>query len=102
MRRTILKKSQVLREGYKQGLKRAQRIIAESFEERKFKVSMSRTVDTYVVVIADSEEEAGEMCQIGIEVKENGNLSARSDYEEFVVDYGAESSYDDIESIEEV
>lgn len=43
----------------------------------KYRVNMERTVTSYVVVLADSQEEAEEMVQIGIEVKEDGSLSAR-------------------------
>lgn len=139
MKKRILKKSDVLREGYVNGLKHAQRIINEvalddeedwtdeedldgeedlydeedwndeedvntelpDEEYRTYRVEMERTVKSYVVLRATSEEDAEEKVQIGISVNEDGTLDARSDYEEDVISYDAESSYDDILNVQE-
>lgn len=127
MKKRNLKKSEVLREGYIKGLKKAQRIINEATidgeedwndeedwddeenvntelpdeEYRTYRVEMERTVKSYVVLRATSEEHAEEMVQIGISVNEDGTLNARSDYKEDVISYDAESSYDDILNVQE-
>lgn len=74
----------------------------EEYDSPKFRVEMTRTVTSYVVVYADSPDEAEDMVQVGIEVSEDGSLSARDDMAGYIVDYGAESSYDEITSVEEV
>lgn len=128
MKKKLQKKSEVLREGYVNGLKKAQRVIIKKINEgyldddddnydydssddygldeaenlKTFRISMTRTVDTEVCVRAESEEDAIDMVQIGISVSEDGTLDARHDYEEYVTDYNAESGNDDIVSVEEI
>lgn len=76
-------------------------------EEQKlpvFRITMTRTVVTYVDVRAESMEDAMDMCEVGIAVTENGNLDARSDMKEFVEGYEATRCEDEIitDSCEEV
>lgn len=62
-----------------------------------YKVHLKRVVESYVVVEAENEEDAADMCLIGIAVKENGNLDARSDMKDLVLDYGVEAGVDTLD-----
>lgn len=77
----------------------------EEEEEQKlpvFRVTMKRIVETTVDVHAESEEDAIDMCQVGIGVSEDGCLDARSDMKGFVEDYDATKYEDDVVSCEDV
>lgn len=63
--------------------------------KKVFRVHLTRTVESHVDVVAESEEDAVDMCLVGIGVKENGTLDARSDYEQFVVGKGVQVNNDE-------
>lgn len=54
-------------------------------KKKVYRVHMMRTVESWVDVIADNETDAEDMCLIGIQVKEDGELDARRDYAEYVL-----------------
>lgn len=117
----IVKKSEVLREGQIKALKTVadsiRRALNESgaedieddteeeFDDTEdegtgrglYHIAMTRTVTSWVEVRAESLEDAMDMCSIGIGVKENGDLDARSDYEGYVENWDAESDNDEID-----
>lgn len=69
----------------------------EGTGQRLFHIAMTRTVTSWVEVRAESLDDAMDMCSIGIGVKENGDLDARSDYEDYVENWGADSGNDEID-----
>lgn len=58
---------------------------------------MTRVIESHVDVIAESESDAEDMCLIGIEVKEDGLLSARSDMKDLVVGHDVTRYNDEID-----
>lgn len=66
-------------------------------KKKVYRVHLVRTIESQVDVIADSESDAEDMCLIGIEVLENGCVSARSDMEALVVGHDVTRYNDEID-----
>lgn len=66
-------------------------------KENVYRVHMVRTVESWVDVLACDENQAMDMCLIGIQVKEDGELDARHDYAECVLGQGITVYNDDID-----
>lgn len=81
---------------------KAKKDTSNMSRNKVYRVYLHRTVETTIDVIASSEDDAEDICAVGVEVREDGTLCARKDCEALVVDWSWVKNNDEVQSIEEI
>lgn len=67
-----------------------------------YRVEVTKTIKTWIELEAESEDDACDNVSIGLSVREDGTLDARSDMKESVRAYGVDDTDEEITGVEEV